>query len=364
MKLKIGETIKKLRKEREITQEDFAEVLGVSCQSVSRWENGTCYPDMELIPTIAGFFAVSVDKLLGVDEEMEQKAVEEYRAEFQKAISHGEVDECIRIARKGVAEFPNNYVMLNLLMYALFVAGSDDADIPDWKENMEKYDGEIIALGERIRKYCPDVEIRSEATARLAFQHCEMGRKAIGREIYETLPTMEWCRERAIWWALEEEEKLPHTRKYIRATYDLLLDAINGLIYGELLSTEETLTVLEKVDALERLMTDDAPRNDSWGRAQDYLNRAKCLVKLGRVEEAWEPLRLSAESAIAFDNRPEEETTVSLLLGEVVHKRVDYDTADSRPLREILRDKWLADEVLDGIRERTGFKEIIKMLSR
>mgnify|MGYP003306747094 FL=1 len=362
MKLKIGETIKKLRKEREITQEEFAEVLGVSCQSVSRWENGTCYPDMELIPTIAGFFAVSVDKLLGVDEEMEKKAVERYRADFQKAISQGAVDECIRIAREGVAEFPNNYTMLNELMYALFVAGSDDADIPNWKENMEKYDGEIVALGERIRKYCPDVEIRSEATARLAFQHCEMGRKAIGRAIYETLPTMEWCRERSIWWALEEEEKLPHTRKYIRAAYDRLLDAINGLIYGELLSIEESLAVLEKVDALERLMTDDAPRNTGWGMTLDHLERAIRLVKLDRTEEAWKQLRLSAEAAIAFDHRPEEETTVSLLLGEVVHKRVDYDTADSRPLREILRDKWLADEALDGIRDREEYKEIVALL--
>lgn len=40
MKLNIGETIKRLRKEKEITQEEFAQVLGVSCQSVSRWENG------------------------------------------------------------------------------------------------------------------------------------------------------------------------------------------------------------------------------------------------------------------------------------------------------------------------------------
>ncbi len=362
MKLKIGETIKKLRKEREITQEEFAEVLGVSCQSVSRWENGACYPDMELIPTIAGFFAVSVDKLLGVDEEMEKQAVERYRAEFQKAISKGAVEECIRIAREGVAEFPNNYVMLNLLMYALFVAGSDDADIPNWKENMEKYDGEIVALGERIMKYCPDVEIRSEATARLAFQHCEMGRKAIGRAIYETLPTMEWCRERAIWWALEEEEKLSHTRKYIRAAYVRLSEAIDNLICGELLSPEETLMILEKVDALERLMTDDAPWNTGWGITEDHLERAKCLLKLGRTEEVWEPLRLSAEAAIEFDNRPEEETKESILLGEVVLKKVNYDTADSRPLREILRDKWLADEAFDEIRETEAFKEIIKKL--
>ena len=66
MKLNIGETIKKLRKEREITQEEFAEMLGVSCQSVSRWENGACYPDIELIPTIAAFFGISTDKLMGI----------------------------------------------------------------------------------------------------------------------------------------------------------------------------------------------------------------------------------------------------------------------------------------------------------
>ena len=63
MKLNIGETIKRLRKERAITQEEFAEVLGVSCQSVSRWENNSCYPDIELIPIIAEFFGISTDRL-------------------------------------------------------------------------------------------------------------------------------------------------------------------------------------------------------------------------------------------------------------------------------------------------------------
>ena len=76
MKLNIGETIKKLRKEREITQEEFSEVLGVSCQSVSRWENNSCYPDIELIPMIAAFFGISTDKLMGIDETVEKEAVD------------------------------------------------------------------------------------------------------------------------------------------------------------------------------------------------------------------------------------------------------------------------------------------------
>ena len=102
MKLNIGETIKKLRKEKDITQEEFAEVLGVSCQSVSRWENNSCYPDIELIPTIAEFFGISLDKLMGVDDAAEKKAVDQYLKDFQAAVSVGTIDECIRISRAGI----------------------------------------------------------------------------------------------------------------------------------------------------------------------------------------------------------------------------------------------------------------------
>ena len=75
MNLTIGKNIRALRKQQSITQEALAEHLGVSYQSVSRWENEITYPDMELLPAIAGFFSVSVDALLGIPEaEKEAKA--------------------------------------------------------------------------------------------------------------------------------------------------------------------------------------------------------------------------------------------------------------------------------------------------
>ena len=177
MKLNIGETIKELRKERDITQEEFADIIGVSSQSVSRWENNSCYPDIELIPIIAEYFEISTDRLLGIDDTKEKEAINAYLQAYQEAISKGDIYECIRIARNGVKEFPNNYVLLDKLMYALFISGDEDGNIPEWKENIEKYDDEITALGERIMKYCPDQNIRLAATARLAFNHCEHGRK-------------------------------------------------------------------------------------------------------------------------------------------------------------------------------------------
>ncbi len=55
MKLKLGENLRRLRKERGLTQEQFSTAIGVSFQAVSRWENGTAYPDMELLPCLSSF---------------------------------------------------------------------------------------------------------------------------------------------------------------------------------------------------------------------------------------------------------------------------------------------------------------------
>ena len=60
MKLQFGQMLRQLRRERDLTQEELAEILNVSAQSVSRWENNTCYPDMELMPVIASFFETTV----------------------------------------------------------------------------------------------------------------------------------------------------------------------------------------------------------------------------------------------------------------------------------------------------------------
>lgn len=60
----IGRFIAELRKEKKLTQEQFAEILGVNNRTVSRWENGHCMPDLSLLSTIADELGVSVSELL------------------------------------------------------------------------------------------------------------------------------------------------------------------------------------------------------------------------------------------------------------------------------------------------------------
>ena len=59
----IGKRIRMLRKNKDITQEKLAEILSVSPQSVSKWENGISVPDVELLPIIARYFGITMDEL-------------------------------------------------------------------------------------------------------------------------------------------------------------------------------------------------------------------------------------------------------------------------------------------------------------
>ncbi len=79
MKLSIGENIRNYRKKNDLTQEALADRLGVTYQSVSRWEKGSTYPDLELLPAISEILGISVDELLGMPSiEKEKKAKEAF----------------------------------------------------------------------------------------------------------------------------------------------------------------------------------------------------------------------------------------------------------------------------------------------
>ncbi|MBQ3514578.1 MAG: helix-turn-helix domain-containing protein [Lachnospiraceae bacterium] len=58
----IGKKIKTLRKNKNMTQEQLAEVLSISSQAVSKWENGISVPDIELLPIIARYFGITMDE--------------------------------------------------------------------------------------------------------------------------------------------------------------------------------------------------------------------------------------------------------------------------------------------------------------
>ena len=106
MKLQFGDNLKRLRKQRELTQEQFAEKLGVSCQSVSRWELGVCYPDFELLPIIANCFEVTIDSLLSNDDISKERDKELF---FEKLNTFDYKDvEQLNLAKEYCYKYPSD----------------------------------------------------------------------------------------------------------------------------------------------------------------------------------------------------------------------------------------------------------------
>lgn len=127
MQLDLGQKIRELRRRDGRTQEALAEALGVTSQAVSRWEAGGGYPDMEMIPSIANYFGISIDELFGYNNDRETKISAIIQKVNEYDIKHSDdgiwVEECILILRNGLAEFPQNEQLLITLADTLWEAG-------------------------------------------------------------------------------------------------------------------------------------------------------------------------------------------------------------------------------------------------
>ena len=107
--LKLGENLKKFRLQRELTQEQLADVLGVSAQAVSRWENGTTYPDITLLPTIVSYFEITLDELMGMENWRSEEQLKELLGQLEENGSKGLIYENILLLRDAVKTYPTNY---------------------------------------------------------------------------------------------------------------------------------------------------------------------------------------------------------------------------------------------------------------
>ena len=151
MDLLIGERIKKYRKNKEMTQDALAQALMVSPQSISKWECGDGYPDITLLPTIANFFEVTVDELIGNDE---INAKEDVQKNFFNVINSLSLDEQLDLALKYHKKYPRNWHIATSLMHI----------ITRYQGNREvEYRKLLVDIGERILKDCTDSTMRKSA---------------------------------------------------------------------------------------------------------------------------------------------------------------------------------------------------------
>ena len=204
--LQFKDKIKKLRKEKDMTQEQLAEYMGVSPQAVSRWETGATCPDIFALPSLAELFGISVDELLGVDEKEKQKDIRNIISVAEEKLNEGIIDEPIVELRNALNKYPNNEQLLCSLMYALYVACEDE-------ELCKAYDGEIVSIAYRIEQHSTDSDSRNTARSILFRHYCDTNRKAEALQIADGMARIETSLERNIYWALEGDDRIAYLKE-------------------------------------------------------------------------------------------------------------------------------------------------------
>ena len=197
--INIGNKIRELRKKKGITQEVLASVLSVSPQAVSKWESGLTYPDMEMIPVIAGYFEVSLDMLFEYD-------VREMKAKIKKIIDDAreyffeDTPKYIALMKDALQEYPGNEELLTELLSAYEYEMRN-------KNNMS-HSNEMIELSQKIITESSDFIHVCDAKGIQAEVYRKMGDYQKAKAVIETLPRDFSIRDSALASILSGKDKL------------------------------------------------------------------------------------------------------------------------------------------------------------
>ena len=197
--MSIGTTIKKLRRDRNITQEQLAEMLGVSTNAVSQWECDKTVPDISHIPILANIFEVSADILLEIDitKSKKQFEINEFTAKYAELHSQGKTEERLNLSRAMQKKYPNDETVRYYLMRVLQNGYAN-----------ENFD-EIVALGEQLLN-STNMQFRMGTIQCLCYMYLNHGNKEKALRYADMIPPAMDLRLHV----LEGDELVEHCQNY------------------------------------------------------------------------------------------------------------------------------------------------------
>lgn len=181
--LYIGENLKSLRKNADLTQDEIAEMLGVSPQSVSKWERGDTYPDITLLPSIANIFKISVDALIGMDRICNTEARNAIFKEEHSLLQQGNHRAASEVLEGALKTFPNDESLMSELALAL-----------SFETDTDKL-GKAISLCQCVLSGNPPEKVRHTTRAAMCFLYMKIGDKEKAIASARNLPHMRESRE-------------------------------------------------------------------------------------------------------------------------------------------------------------------------
>ncbi len=157
--INLGHVLIKNRHRLGITQDDLAAYMGVSKAAVSKWETGTTYPDITLLPKLADYFNISIDKLMGYEPQMTREEIRKIYSQLSKEFVSQPIEQvlehCRQITQKYFSCFPLLYQIGSLYVNYGVMAGE--------KEKIKIIYEDAKELFERVKTGTDDIDLAKQA---------------------------------------------------------------------------------------------------------------------------------------------------------------------------------------------------------
>ncbi len=363
MTIYLGENIKKLRRERNITQEKLAEFLGITFQSVSNWERGESYPDITMLPEIAGFFRISVDELLGMNQSESEKKANEYLS-FYDTMRYKNTPETFLKFQQAIKDFPGDFRIIVRYM-ELLICEKTSKENPEY----EKISQQIMTIYDNIQNHCTDDSIRMWSK-RLICQHLHTKAHYTGNNEYQEL-----CEQ-----ILSEMPDMINTRDYLSTMlisdknkhYDACSSVIETLLFllehtvDHYCLYDENFPIEYKIEALKKMLRvydiffTDGNYGKSWlDVIYNHGHLAHFYFEAGDIKNSLMHLEACVEYAVKYDNLPQTSERASQFFEGRTYRKTPRGKSMCQRMKYLITEKY---PFTDDFRTSEEFRKIVSAL--
>ena len=368
----IGSNIKKLRRERDITQEQLAEFLHLTPSAISQWETDRVLPDIQYLPKLAHLFKVSSDEILGINVEANDEEIDRIYQEVRELWCTARRSEAEKLCREGIERYPNAYILMEELAFNLSYS-SDRKDIE-----------ESIALFERIRSNVTDESTRNFALGNLVPMYMKIGEVEKAKQMAESVPSQIYTKAGCRLMTLRGADWAWEMSMQINVSFDDFVWKLRNLLnsFGDdhpMFTINEQLAMWQKIIDFVNTFYE----NGDFGFREQliinaHLRRAKLYIKLNEEDNALTELEKMCAHINHFDKYsegllgnyvfiPKEKWPTSLLVRprDENDPRLATTVSSSSTENEAMEHKRILESAdFDTLRKNERFQTVYDTLSQ
>lgn len=289
--MNLSKNIKELRIKNKYTQEELAEKLNVSVQTISRWENGANAPDISVLPEIAKIFEVSIDSLLGYGKVLSNKEWVDMYNKITAFIQVGKNEECLEYLKEMLNKYP------------------DDEKVQMWYAHICRQvplDKELLAsaikIYEKVIRTSFDEKTKKQAYNGLFYAYMRLDDKEAMKEVYEKYLKNIVGPDYYEMYFLEGLEKTKYLQHRLSLSLHDIFNTIRQLRKGDYYKKEEKNELLEKYLKVMEIMYEDGDFGlDFWNMYETTREMLVRYHELNEKEKCLEYIEKATNYAIQYD---------------------------------------------------------------